>query len=75
MEGWIRAERRWTHRSRCAWYWTPVIADSHFTLTSDYQGQPPQPDAVEPMTFMLHVALGYGQVEHFSFDVVITSQG
>ena len=55
--------------------WEPMTAPTHLTLSHDYTGGVVNPGEVIPLTLLLSIAPDVEAIEHFSFNIVLTSQG
>ena len=55
--------------------WNPTIASSFLSLTSDYSGQVISPGAFIPINFTLTISPDISQIEAFTFDIQVVSEG
>lgn len=55
--------------------WTPPLVASYLTLTTDYAGQPLQPNETRLLTLTLAIAPDTEPFETFDFNIEIVSEG
>jgi hypothetical protein len=55
--------------------WLPSNALQYISFTHDYSGQDVTPDTMIPVTFNLTLSPDISQIDTFSFDILLISQG